>query len=75
MNGRGGRRIQMRIDAVPRRRTQLVKECVMTEQELWKAYIASGGLDDGYEAWAFGTDADQLARLVLLGEKTATSSA
>ena len=47
----------------------------MTEQELWKAYIASGGLDDGYEAWAFGTDADQLARLVLLGEKTATSSA
>ena len=48
----------------------------MTEQELWREYVASRGIDGGdYEAWAFGTDADLLARLVILGEKTATSSA
>ena len=48
----------------------------MTEKELWKAFIAESQLSDcEYEAWAFGTDADLLAHLVLTGEKTATSSA
>ena len=48
----------------------------MTEQALWQAYTEKNGPSDGtYEAWAFGTDADHLAHLVAIGEKTATSSA
>lgn len=48
----------------------------MTEKELWKAFIAENNLADcQYEAWAFGADADLLAHLVEIGEKTATASA
>lgn len=48
----------------------------MTEKELWEAFAAGKDLDDrGYEAWAFGVDAELLAHLVVIGEKTATASA
>lgn len=43
----------------------------MTAEEMWRA----SGLEGGYEAWAFGDDADRLAQLVKKGEKTATCSA
>ena len=43
----------------------------MTAQEMWNKY----GIDAGYEAWAFGGDADALADLVRRGIKTATASA
>lgn len=48
----------------------------MTGKELWEAFITSNHLDDyEYEAWAFGVEADLLAHLVAIGEKTATASA
>lgn len=48
----------------------------MTGKELWEAFTAEKHIQDQeYEAWAFGTDADLLAQLVLRGEKTATASA
>ena len=48
----------------------------MTDKELWNKYIQDNNLVDcEYEAWAFGVDADQLAHLVAIGEKTATASA
>ena len=48
----------------------------MTGKELWEAFVANNDLDDcGYEAWAFGAEADLLAHLVATGEKTATASA
>jgi len=48
----------------------------MKDYELWEEFIAKMHIDDcDYEAWAFGDDEDLLARLVLAGEKTATSSA
>lgn len=48
----------------------------MTGEKLWEAFIASNNLADcGYEAWAFGIEADLLAHLVAIGEKTATASA
>ncbi len=48
----------------------------MTETELWDAFIKENNLDDcEYEAWAFGMEADLLAHLVAIGEKTATASA
>ncbi len=48
----------------------------MTEKELWKAFIKKNPLADcEYEAWAFGVEADLLAHLVVIGEKTATASA
>ena len=48
----------------------------MTEKVLWQAFCAEKGIADcEYEAWAFGVDADLLARLVADGEKTATASA
>ena len=43
----------------------------MTAEEMWLA----SGLAGEYEAWAFGVDADELARLVRTGVKTATASA
>ena len=43
----------------------------MTAEEMW----ALSGLQGPYEAWAFGDDADELARLVLIGRKTAAASA
>lgn len=48
----------------------------MTAEELWARFAAAHHIEqDSYEAWAFGGDPDGLARLVLAGEKTATSSA
>ncbi len=48
----------------------------MTDKELWNKYIQDNNfVDCEYEAWAFGVDADQLAHLVAIGEKTATASA
>ena len=43
----------------------------MTAEEMWKEF----GLTGEYEAWSFGDDADELARLVKEGIKTATCSA
>ena len=43
---------------------------------MWAAFAAVNHLEAAdCEAWAFGDDADNLARLVLEGVKTATSSA
>ena len=43
---------------------------------MWAEFAARYHIEDAdYEAWAFGDDADELARLVLEGVKTATSSA
>lgn len=45
----------------------------MKAQELWNKYTTDCTLT--YEAWAFGDDPDGLAKLVVDGIKTATSSA
>ena len=42
----------------------------MTAEELWR----KSGINDEYDAWAFGDDTDHLAELVNFGIKTATSS-
>ena len=48
----------------------------MTDKELWEKYMIQNNLEHSeYEAWSFGVDADLLAKLVVNGEKTATSSA
>lgn len=49
----------------------------MTAAQLWERFRQTGAADaaSGYEAWQFGDDADRLLKLVLFGEKTATSSA
>lgn len=48
----------------------------MTGKNLWEAFVTNNNLEDcGYEAWAFGVEADLLAHLVAIGEKTATASA
>ena len=47
----------------------------MTAQELWNQYAREFNVEAEYEAWAFGDDTDGLARLVLAGIKTGTSSA
>ena len=48
----------------------------MTPKEMWQAYKKINPvIGDEINAWAFGTLADQLADLVLRGEKTATASA
>lgn len=48
----------------------------MTAEQMWAEFASGRGLDDTpYEAWAYGGDADALARLTLAGKKTATSSA
>lgn len=48
----------------------------MTGKELWEAFIRNNNLSDcGYGAFAFGIEADLLAHLVVIGEKTATASA
>jgi len=51
----------------------------MTDNEMWQKYCMESGVDPAtpYEAWAFcggGPLADELARLVLAGTKTATAS-
>ena len=48
----------------------------MTGKELWEAFLAEHPVENcEYEAWAFGAEADKLAHLVAIGEKTATASA
>ena len=48
----------------------------MTPKEMWQAYKKINlEIGDEIDAWAFGTLADELADLVLRGEKTATASA
>lgn len=49
----------------------------MTGKELWNAFLKENPHFEGlqHEEWAFGGDADELARLVVKGEKTATASA
>ena len=48
----------------------------MTAEQMWAEFAAKNNLSDtDWEAWAFGGDADSLARLTLEGVKTATSSA
>ena len=48
----------------------------MTPEQLWNEYkIMNPAIGDDINAWAFGVEPDQLADLVLKGEKTATASA
>ena len=48
----------------------------MTGKDLWEAFVENNNVEDcRYEAWAFGVEADLLAHLVAIGEKTATASA
>ena len=48
----------------------------MTPEQLWTEYkTLNPAIGDKIDAWAFGVFADQLADLVLRGEKTATASA
>lgn len=48
----------------------------MTPKEMWIAYKKiNPEIGDEIDAWAFGVSADDLANLVVRGEKTATSSA
>jgi len=46
----------------------------MTALEMWELYSRKEGVDADYDAWAFGDDPDKLAKLVLEGTKTSTSS-
>ena len=47
----------------------------MTPKEMWQAYKKiNPKIGDEIDAWAFGALADELAELVLRGEKTATAS-
>lgn len=48
----------------------------MTPEQLWNEYkTINPAIGDKIDAWAFGVEPDQLADLVLKGEKTATTSA
>lgn len=48
----------------------------MTPKEMWMAYKKiNPEISDEIDAWAFGVSADDLANLVVCGEKTATASA
>ena len=52
------------------------EEFPMTAAQMWAAFAAAcPDAPETYEAWALGAEADALARLVLAGIKTATSSA
>ncbi len=47
----------------------------MTPEQLWTEYkTLNPAIGDEINAWAFGVEPDQLADLVLRGEKTATAS-
>ena len=47
----------------------------MTPKEMWQAYKKiNPEIGDVIDAWAFGASADDLADIVLRGEKTATAS-
>ena len=48
----------------------------MKSDQMWQAYkILNPTIGDKIDAWAFGVEADYLAELVLMWQKTATSSA
>ena len=48
----------------------------MKSDQMWQAYkILNQTIGDKIDAWSFGVEADYLAELVLMGQKTATSSA
>lgn len=48
----------------------------MKADQMWQAYkILNQTIGDKIDAWAFDVEADYLAELVLMGQKTATSSA
>lgn len=48
----------------------------MTPEQLWQEYKKINPvIGDEFEAWSFGAEADELANLVLQGQKTATASA
>lgn len=48
----------------------------MRTEEMWAQFAQARAMtNESYDAWAFGGAPDELARLVLQGEKTATSSA
>lgn len=47
----------------------------MTHEELWESYHSlNQEAGDDYQTWAFAVEADELANLVMRGQKTATSS-
>ncbi|MCU7208564.1 ASCH domain-containing protein [Turicibacter sp. 1E2] len=47
----------------------------MKKDELWEAYrFVNPMIGDTYQAWSFGVEADELANLVVSGQKCATSS-
>lgn len=48
----------------------------MTAHDMWQAFIAlhPEASDAPYEAWSYGDDPDELARLTLAGTKQATAS-
>lgn len=47
----------------------------MDVQKLWNDFKNKNNIDnDNYSIWAFGNNSDLLLELVMLGEKTATSS-
>lgn len=45
----------------------------MNAQEMWERYSARNNINADYQAWQFGSDPDELARLVLKGIKTGTT--
>lgn len=47
----------------------------MDAKTMWEQYAIPKEIVAEYDAWCFGDDADALAKLVLAGKKTATSSA
>lgn len=48
----------------------------MTPEQLWQEYKQiNPKIGDRFDAWSFGMEADELANLVLQGQKTATASA
>lgn len=47
----------------------------MTDKQLWDKFLEECKIEDcEYQAWQFGCDPDELADLVVKGEKTATAS-
>jgi len=47
----------------------------MNAEQMWRLFSEKENIESDYEAWAFGDQADTLARLVLEGVKAATASA
>ena len=45
----------------------------MTAQEMWNRFSAENSITGTYEAWSYGDDPDELARLTLSSIKTATT--